>query len=66
MPLGNSQKTREPVAIKAVLRAKLTPKLFENLEGEINIMKACIHRNVVALRECIVSSSGDPKFRVGP
>ncbi|GHJ86785.1 hypothetical protein NliqN6_3187 [Naganishia liquefaciens] len=50
---GYIHKTREPVAIKAVSRGKLTPKLLENLEGEINIMKACIHRNVVALRECI-------------
>ncbi|KAJ9127506.1 hypothetical protein QFC24_000915 [Naganishia onofrii] len=50
---GYIQKTREPVAIKAVSRGKLTPKLLENLEGEIAIMKACIHRNVVALRECM-------------
>ncbi|KAJ9119561.1 hypothetical protein QFC22_003270 [Naganishia vaughanmartiniae] len=50
---GYIQKTREPVAIKAVSRGKLTPKLLENLEGEIAIMKACIHRNVVALKECM-------------
>jgi serine/threonine-protein kinase ULK/ATG1 len=63
MQSNELQRTREPVAIKAVSRGKLTPKLLENLEGEINIMKACIHRNVVALRECIVSPFGEPSFR---
>lgn len=46
---------RSPVAIKAVSRNKLTPKLLENLEGEISILKAISHENVVRLEDCIVS-----------
>ena len=53
----SSQKTRDPIAIKAVSRQKLTTKLLENLESEINILKAINHRNITALEECFVSLS---------
>jgi len=49
------QKTRAPIAIKAVSRQKLTTKLLENLESEINILKVISHRNVVSLEDCFVS-----------
>lgn len=48
------QRTNEPIAIKVVSRSKLTPKLLENLEGEISILKAISHRNIVELDDCIV------------
>jgi serine/threonine-protein kinase ULK/ATG1 len=48
------QTTRAPIAIKAVARQKLTPKLLENLEGEINILKTISHPHVVELEDCIV------------
>jgi len=34
----------------------LTPKLLENLEGEISILKAISHRHIVELEDCIVSA----------
>jgi serine/threonine-protein kinase ULK/ATG1 len=43
------------VAIKAVSRQKLTSKLLDNLESEINILKAINHPNIVALTDCFVS-----------
>lgn len=49
------QKSREPIAIKAVSRQKLTTKLLENLESEINILKAISHPNITALEDCFVS-----------
>ncbi|RSH93147.1 Serine/threonine-protein kinase [Saitozyma podzolica] len=49
---GYRSRTREPVAIKAVSRQKLTTKLLENLESEINILKAISHRNIVSLEDC--------------
>jgi serine/threonine protein kinase len=49
------QKSRTPIAIKAVSRQKLTAKLLENLESEINILKSIHHRNIVALLDCFVS-----------
>ncbi|CAG8826699.1 26621_t:CDS:2, partial [Racocetra persica] len=36
---GYHKKTQKPVAIKSVLRSKLTKKLLENLESEIKILK---------------------------
>lgn len=42
------------MAIKAVSRQKLTTKLLENLESEINILKAISHRNIVSLEDCFV------------
>lgn len=44
---------RESVAIKIVTRKKLTPKLLDNLEGEIAILKAIHHPNIVELKECL-------------
>ena len=49
------QDTHEPVAIKAVIRSKLTTKLLENLESEISILKRITHRNIVELKDCLVS-----------
>ena len=49
------QRTHEPVAIKAVSRQKLTAKLLENLESEINILRAISHKNIVGLDDCFVS-----------
>ncbi|KAM3581837.1 Serine/threonine-protein kinase [Umbelopsis sp. WA50703] len=40
---------RRPVAIKSVLKQKLTRKLFENLESEISILKAIRHDHIVGL-----------------
>ncbi|SAM07914.1 hypothetical protein [Absidia glauca] len=40
------------VAIKSVLRSKLTKKLLENLESEISILKAIRHDHIVGLSEC--------------
>jgi len=51
---SHKQRTRETVAIKAVSRQKLTTKLLENLESEINILKSIKHRNITALEECFV------------
>lgn len=44
-----------PVAIKAVVKSKLTPKLKDNLEGEITLLKQISHLNVVELIDCLVS-----------
>ncbi|WWD20429.1 serine/threonine-protein kinase ATG1 [Kwoniella shandongensis] len=49
---GYRSKTKAPIAIKAVSRQKLTTKLLENLESEINILKVIHHRNIVALEDC--------------
>ncbi|SNX88050.1 related to APG1 - essential for autophagocytosis [Melanopsichium pennsylvanicum] len=50
---GYRLQPREPVAIKIVIRKKLTPKLLDNLEGEIAILKAIRHPNIVELKECL-------------
>lgn len=50
---GHRMQPREPVAIKIVIRKKLTPKLLDNLEGEIAILKAIHHPNIVELKECL-------------
>lgn len=41
------------VAVKSVTRSKLSPKLLENLEGEISILKSMRHTNIVDLRDCL-------------
>ncbi|GAA5925870.1 hypothetical protein JCM10213_007309 [Rhodosporidiobolus nylandii] len=41
------------VAIKSVIRSKLTTKLLENLESEISILKRITHRNIVELKDCL-------------
>ncbi|KDN41229.1 hypothetical protein K437DRAFT_178779 [Tilletiaria anomala UBC 951] len=48
---------RTAVAIKVVTRSKLTPKLLENLEGEIAILRAISHPNIVELSDCIKSDA---------
>ncbi|KAG0352791.1 Serine/threonine-protein kinase, partial [Gamsiella multidivaricata] len=49
---GYHRVTKEPVAIKSVLRSKLTKKLLENLASEINILKGIRHDHIVALVDC--------------
>ncbi|WFD24423.1 non-specific serine/threonine protein kinase [Malassezia equina] len=44
------------VAVKSVTRSKLSPKLLENLEGEISILKSMRHTNIVDLRDCIYTN----------
>jgi len=43
------------VAVKSVVRSKLTAKLLQNLEGEITIMKSLKHDHIVQLIECLHS-----------
>ncbi len=50
---GYRVQPREPVAVKIVTRKKLTPKLLDNLEGEIAILKAIHHPNIVELKDCL-------------
>jgi serine/threonine-protein kinase ULK/ATG1 len=52
---ATQSKPGQAIAIKAVSRQKLTAKLLENLESEINILKAISHRNIVSLEDCFVS-----------
>ncbi|RIA96937.1 kinase-like domain-containing protein [Glomus cerebriforme] len=49
---GYNKKTHEPVAIKSVLRSRLTKKLLENLESEIQILKGIRHDHIVQLVDC--------------
>ncbi|CAI2178064.1 13060_t:CDS:10 [Funneliformis geosporum] len=49
---GYLKNTREPIAIKSVLRSKLTKKLLENLESEIQILKGIRHDHIVQLVDC--------------
>ncbi|KAG0380146.1 Serine/threonine-protein kinase [Mortierella sp. AD032] len=49
---GHHRVTKEPVAIKSVLRSKMTKKLLENLASEINILKGIRHDHIVALVDC--------------
>ncbi|CAB5377712.1 unnamed protein product [Rhizophagus irregularis] len=49
---GYNKKTHETVAIKSVLKSKLTKKLFENLESEIQILKGIRHDHIVQLVDC--------------
>ncbi|KAI9625838.1 hypothetical protein H4Q26_016086 [Puccinia striiformis f. sp. tritici PST-130] len=44
---GLNARTNQNVAIKAVIKSKLTNKLFQNLQDEINILKKIRHPNVV-------------------
>lgn len=56
------QDTNALVAIKAVIRSKLTTKLLENLESEISILKRITHRNIVELKDCLVGPSLPASF----
>ncbi|CAG8443394.1 4108_t:CDS:10 [Diversispora eburnea] len=49
---GYDKKTHKKVAIKSVLRSKLTKKLLENLESEISILKSIQHDHIVQLMDC--------------
>ncbi|ODQ67248.1 kinase-like protein [Nadsonia fulvescens var. elongata DSM 6958] len=49
---GEANKTKTPVAIKSVLRAKLNKKLLENLVSEIDILKTMKHSHIVGLIDC--------------
>ncbi|GAA5971085.1 hypothetical protein JCM11641_004139 [Rhodosporidiobolus odoratus] len=50
---ASHQNNRAAVAIKSVIRSKLTTKLLENLESEISILKRITHRNIVELKDCL-------------
>lgn len=53
MPTVQTVNPLLPVAIKAVIRSKLTSKLLENLESEIRLLKEIKQRNVVELLDCL-------------
>ncbi|POW00727.1 hypothetical protein PSHT_12885 [Puccinia striiformis] len=53
---GLNARTNQNVAIKAVIKSKLTNKLFQNLQDEINILKKIRHPNVVGLVDCVSNS----------
>jgi serine/threonine-protein kinase ULK/ATG1 len=48
-----SQKRKSYAAIKSVVTGKLTGKLRENLNSEINILRKLQHPHIVALFECV-------------
>jgi serine/threonine-protein kinase ULK2 len=48
------QQTRKAVAIKTISRAILTHKLLENLESEINILKALNYKHITELKDIVV------------
>ncbi|EFP85907.2 ULK/ULK protein kinase [Puccinia graminis f. sp. tritici CRL 75-36-700-3] len=50
---GLNPRTNQTVAIKAVIKSKLTNKLFQNLQDEIKILKKIRHGNVVGLVDCL-------------
>ncbi|KAH9834861.1 kinase-like protein [Rhodofomes roseus] len=50
---GYHEQTHRPVAIKTVSRAGLSPKLFDNLQGEIEILKALSHRHITRLLDIV-------------
>lgn len=48
------QETQQAVAIKTVNRNGLSQKLFDNLRGEIDILKALSHRHITRLLDLVV------------
>ncbi|THU92780.1 kinase-like protein [Dendrothele bispora CBS 962.96] len=52
---GYHEDSRKRVAIKAVKREKLSPKLLDNLQSEIHILKALSHRHITKLIEIVRS-----------
>lgn len=52
--IGPSQETHLQVALKAVKRDKLSAKLFDNLQSEIQILKSLSHRHVTRLLDIVV------------
>lgn len=56
-PLTASQESKAAVAIKSVELERLNKKLKENLYGEIQILKTLRHPHIVALHDCLESST---------
>ena len=54
---AQSPSSSKEIAIKIVTRRKLSPKLLENLQGEIAILKAVSHPNIIALIDCLKTDS---------
>ncbi|KAJ3826660.1 other/ULK/ULK protein kinase [Lentinula raphanica] len=52
---GYHEETHKQVAIKAVKRDKLSAKLFENLQSEIQILKLVSHRHITRLLDIVQS-----------
>ncbi|GBE83400.1 kinase-like domain-containing protein [Sparassis latifolia] len=50
---GYHEQTHQQVAIKTVNRSTLSPKLFDNLQGEIEILKALSHRHITRLLDIV-------------
>ncbi|KAJ7734777.1 other/ULK/ULK protein kinase [Mycena maculata] len=50
---GYHEDNHNPVAIKTVLRQKLSAKLFENLQSEIQILKSLSHRHITKLIDIV-------------
>ncbi|KAH8673989.1 Serine/threonine-protein kinase ATG1 [Xylariales sp. PMI_506] len=55
--MGKHQTSGAAVAIKSVELARLNKKLKDNLYSEINILKKLRHPHIVALHDCIESST---------
>ncbi|KAJ2969505.1 hypothetical protein NQ176_g8626 [Zarea fungicola] len=55
--MGWHKESKAAVAIKSVELARLNKKLKENLYGEIQILKTLRHPHIVALHDCIDSST---------
>ena len=52
--LGKRLSTQQPLAIKAVNRAKLNKKITDALESEIQILQTIQHLHIVMLEDIIV------------
>ncbi|KAJ7201129.1 other/ULK/ULK protein kinase [Mycena pura] len=50
---GYHEEDHRTVAIKTVFRQKLSPKLFENLQSEIHILKSLSHRHITKLFDIV-------------
>jgi serine/threonine-protein kinase ULK/ATG1 len=55
--LGWQKETKQAVAIKSVELERLNKKLKDNLYGEIKILKTLRHPHIVALHDCVESST---------
>ncbi|KAK7415087.1 Serine/threonine-protein kinase [Neonectria punicea] len=55
--LGWHKETKAAVAIKSVELERLNKKLRENLYGEIQILKTLRHPHIVALHDCVESTT---------
>ncbi|KAF7329578.1 Other ulk ulk protein kinase [Mycena kentingensis (nom. inval.)] len=52
---GYHEEDHSSVAIKTVSRSKLSPKLFDNLQSEIQILKSLSHRHITKLIDIVKS-----------